>query len=153
MFLLFWVLWVVFNGKLDLEVAILGVVISLAVFAFMCKFGDYSIKREKKLIKNSFRLLRYVRNLVFEVAKANFAVMRLILSEKEEVEPALVNFKSELKSPVTQALLANAITLTPGTITVLLEHDTYTVHCLDKDFSEGINESVFVEILTEIDKE
>lgn len=153
MFLLFWVLWVVFNGKLDLEVAILGVIISLTIFVFMCKFGDYSIRREKKLIKNSFRLLRYWKNLILEIAKSNISVMRFILSEKEEVEPALVNFKSELKSPVTQALLANAITLTPGTITVLLEHDTYTVHCLDKDFAEGINESVFVDILMEIDKE
>mgnify|MGYP002513500138 CR=1 FL=1 len=48
--------------------------------------------------------------------------------------------------------LANAITLTPGTITVLLEDDVYTVHCLDESLAEGMNESVFVKMIEEIEK-
>ena len=46
-----------------------------------------------------------------------------------------------------RASLANAITLTPGTITVLLDDNTYTVHCLDETLAEGMDTSVFVDMI------
>ena len=121
MFLLYFVLWVVFNGNFTFEIAIFGVIIAAAIFAFPCKFMDYSIDMEKQLFKNIFSILHYIIVLVIEIVKANFAVIHLILSEEEEVEPLLVSFKSDLSGPGYRSTLANAITLTPGTITVLLE--------------------------------
>lgn len=152
MFLLYFLLWVIFNGNFTLEIAVFGVVIAAAVFAFTCKFADYSIEKEKMLFRNLFRICRYVVVLVIEIVKANFAVVRLILSEEEEVEPALVSFRADLKTAAGRSALANAITLTPGTITVLLEDNVYTVHCLDETLAEGINESVFVEMMKEIEE-
>ena len=49
-------------------------------------------------------------------------------------------------------MLANAITLTPGTITVSLEDNRYTVHCLDESMAEGMNESVFVDYIEKLEK-
>ena len=49
-------------------------------------------------------------------------------------------------------MLANSITLTPGTITVSLEGDTYCVHCLDKSMAEGIESSIFVQKLHRIEE-
>lgn len=152
MFLLYFLLWVIFNGNFTLEIAVFGVVIAAAVFAFTCKFADYSIEKEKMLFRNLFRIIRYVVVLVIEIVKANFAVVRLILSEEEEVEPALVSFRADLKTAAGRSALANAITLTPGTITVLLEDNVYTVHCLDEMLAEGINESVFARMIEEIEK-
>ena len=152
MFLLYFLLWVIFNGNFTLEIAVFGVIIAAAVFAFTCKFADYSIEKEKMLFRNLFRIIRYVVVLVIEIVKANFAVVRLILSEEEEVEPALVSFRADLKTAAGRSALANAITLTPGTITVLLEDNVYTVHCLDEMLAEGINESVFARMIEEIEK-
>lgn len=152
MLILYFVLWVIFNGNFTLEIAIFGVIISAAMFAFTCKFMDYSINKEKQLFKNIFSILRYIIVLVIEIIKANFAVIHLILSEEEEVEPLLVSFKSDLSAPGYRSALANAITLTPGTITVLLENNVYTVHCLDETLAEGINKSVFVDMLTKMEK-
>lgn len=152
MFLLYFLLWVIFNGNFTLEIAVFGLVIAAAVFAFTCKFADYSIEKEKMLFRNLFRILRYAGVLVIEIVKANFAVVRLILSEEEEAEPALVSFQADLKTAAGRSALANAITLTPGTITVLLEDNVYTVHCLDETLAEGINESVFAKMLKEIEK-
>ena len=90
--------------------------------------------------------------LIREIVKANFAVVRIILSQKEEIQPALVSFHSDLKTSVGKAFLANAITLTPGTITVTLEDSEYVVHCLDEELAVGMAESVFVERLTELEK-
>ena len=53
--------------------------------------------------------------------------------------------------PMLLVLLANSITLTPGTITVALEDNEYTVHCLDRRFGEGLADSSFVRLLHKIE--
>lgn len=152
MYLLYFVLWVIFNGNITLEICLFGVVIAAAIFAFTCKFMDYSIAKEKRLLRNSFRFLRYICVLVMEIVKANFAVIHMILSEEEELEPALVSFRSDMKTGAGRAFLANAITLTPGTITVTLEDSEYVVHCLDVSLAEGMDDSVFVKLLADLEQ-
>lgn len=153
MYLLYFLLWVVFNGNFTLEICLFGIVIAGAVFAFTCKFMDYSVEKEKQNLKRILKFFRYICVLVIEIVKANFAVVHMILSEKEELEPVLVNFRSDMTTPTGRALVANAITLTPGTITVSLEGPEYVVHCLDSDLAVGMDESVFVKLLTDLEKE
>lgn len=152
MYLLYFLLWVIFNGNFTLEICLFGIVIAAAVFAFTCKFMDYSIEKEKKNVKKVLKFFQYVCVLVIEIVKANFAVIHLILSEKEEIQPALVSFKSDMKTASGRAFLANAITLTPGTITVSLEDSEYVVHCLDEELAIGMADSVFVKMLAELEK-
>ena len=147
MYVLYFLLWVIFNGNFTLEIAMFGIIIATALFAFTCKFTDYSVAKEKELIRNAFRILRYIVVLVIEIVKANLAVARLILTEKEEIEPALVTFQADLHTQMGRASLANSITLTPGTITVLLDDNSYTVHCLDESLAEGMDTSVFVDMI------
>jgi multicomponent Na+:H+ antiporter subunit E len=151
MYLLYFALWVIFNGQITLEICLFGIVIAAIMLAFTCKFMDYSLEKEKKLVRNYFGGLRYAVVLVKEIVKANFSVMHMILSEREELEPALVSFHTDLKTPTGKAFLANAITLTPGTITVSLEESEYLVHCLDVSLAEGMDDSVFVEMLSELE--
>ena len=152
MYVLYFLLWVIFNGNFTLEIAMFGIIIATALFAFTCKFTDYSVAKEKELIRNAFRILRYIVVLVIEIVKANLAVARLILTEKEEIEPALVTFQADLHTQMGRASLANSITLTPGTITVSLEGDEYVVHCLDKELAKGINSSIFVTLLRQLER-
>ena len=153
MYLVYFILWIIFNGKITLEICIFGLVIAALVFAFTCKFMDYSIAKEKKVVQRYLRFLKYVVVLVKEIMKANFSVIHMILSEREELEPALVSFRSDMKSPTGRAFLANAITLTPGTITVTLEDSEYLVQCLDKSLAVGMDDSVFVEMLSELEQD
>lgn len=152
MFILFFLLWVIFNGNCTLEICIFGIVISAVLFAFICRFMDYSPKKEVLFYKKAFLFIRYSFVLVKEIVKANFDVIHMILSQKEEIQPKLVTFRSDLKTATGKAFLANAITLTPGTITVSLEQDQYTVHCLDESLAEGMNDSVFVEYIKKLEK-
>ncbi len=153
MYLLFFALWVIFNGNITPEICVFGLVIAALMFAFVCRFMDYSIQKEKALVKRCVGFVRYVVVLVKEIVAANFAVMHMILSEREELEPALVSFHSDMKTATGRAFLANAITLTPGTITVSLEGSEYVVHCLDESLGEGVDSSVFVEMLSDLEKE
>lgn len=152
MLVLFFVLWIVFNGRVTLEIVLFGIGIAALVFWFICRFMDYSIKKELHAYKNLFRGLAYVLLLVAEIIKANFGVMRLIVSSKYEIEPKLVRFKTDLKSDTLRAVLADSITLTPGTITVTMEEDEYLVHCLDRDMAEGMEDSCFVHRLRRMEQ-
>ena len=149
-FIYFW-LWVIFNGSFTLEIAAFGVVIATALFAFTCKFMDYSIAQEMQNMKKVFQVAAFIFLLLKEITLANFAVIRLILTQKEEIEPQLVTFQSSLRTPTARAFLANVITLTPGTITVTLENDTCTVHCLDESMGEGIEDLEFQRRLSRLE--
>lgn len=152
MLVLFFLLWVIFNGNLTLEICIFGVLISVTLFIFVCKYMDFSLKKEIHIYKKSFLFIRYVFLLIKEIVKANFGVIRMIFNQREEVQPLLVTFHSDLKTATGKAFLANAITLTPGTITVSLEKDQYTVHCLDESLAEGMDNSEFVTYIKKLEE-
>ena len=151
MYIIFFLIWVIFNGQLTLEIAAFGLIIAGIMYWFTCKFLGYSPKTDLKMGKKLFQILHYVFVLIKEIIKANFAVIKMITSSRYEIEPAVVRFKTDLKTMPARILLANSITLTPGTITVMLETDEYEVHCLDKSLAEGMNSSVFVKLLEEME--
>lgn len=152
MFLLFFLCWIIFAGDITPEFVIFGLAVAAVIFAFQCRFLDYSLRKEIKLYRNLIWGIVYVFVLVLEILKANIGVIQFILAAEDTVEPQLVHFKTDLQSDVARVILANSITLTPGTITVSLEEDEYTVHCLDKSMAEGMNESIFVQMLRRFEK-
>lgn len=151
MYIIFFLIWVIFIGQFTLEIAAFGAAIAGIMYWFICRFFNYDPKTDLFLGKRLFQILHYVFVLVREIIKANFEVIRMITSSRYEIEPAVVRFKTDLKTSFTRILLANSITLTPGTITVSLENDEYVVHCLDKSLAEGINSSVFVTLLRKME--
>ena len=153
MYLLFLLAWIIFNGNVTLEILIFGVIIAGAMLAFMCKFMDYSLKKEVNVYKKSIWFMAYIVILLREIVKANLAIIPKILTVEEEMEPIIVKFRTSLKSDFTRMLLANSITLTPGTITVSLEDDEYTIHCLDTSLAEGLENSDFEKALKKLDEE
>lgn len=152
MFLIFFLIWVIFNGQLTWEIAAFGVVIAAVMYLFICKFMGYKPEMDLILSRKFCLILQYVFVLIKEIVKANYAVIKMILSSRYEIEPAIVRFHTDLKTTPARILLANSITLTPGTITVSLEGDEYVVHCLDKELAKGINSSVFVTLLKRLER-
>ena len=151
MYFVFLIIWIIFNEKFNLEILLIGLMISAAVFAFVCRFMDYSVKKELHFYKKLPGMMRYVFVLVKEILVANLNVCHLILSEEEEIDPALVQFQADMETPAGRAFYANAITLTPGTITVSLEGDTYVVHCLDESMAAGLADAKLEQMLHELE--
>lgn len=151
MFVLFFLLWIVFNGQITLEIVLFGLVISAALYWFICWFMEYSFQRELAYLKKGGYLIQYLYYLLKEIVKANFATIKLICSAGRVVEPAVIVFEISFKTDTARFLLANSITLTPGTITVAVDGDKFIVHCLDKTLAEGIESSVFVRLLEKIE--
>lgn len=153
MLLLFFAVWLVFNGRVTLEIALFGVAVAGLMFAFICKFMDYSLQKERALYKKVPLLCKYVLLLVKEIIQANLAVCKMILTRKEVMEPVIVKVHTNLKSETAKVILANSITLTPGTITVSLTGQELLVHCLDKSLAEGMENSEFVRLLEKLEGE
>ena len=151
MFLLLFCLWLAFNGQITLEIVIIGVGISAVLYFFCCHFMGFSIKKDMTIVRELPLIFVYIGNLIVEVIKATIATAKVIFS-KGQPKPAIIKFHSGLKSSTARVLLANSITLTPGTITVDLTEDLYTIHCLDVSMADGIEESSFVKQLRKMEE-
>ena len=151
MFLILFGLWVVFNGKWTTEIALLGVAVSGLIYAFTCAFIGLSPRKELRYLRNAGRGLAYLWLLLREIFKANWQVLRLIWSPRLEVEPELHTFHTKVKSDFGKAILANSITLTPGTITVHVRDDLFMVHCLDRELADGLEDSEFEQRLEKME--
>ncbi len=151
MFILLIVIWFIFNGKITTEIFILGILLSACIYLFMCRFMDYGLRKDIALIKKSVYFLYYIGVLIVEIIKANVQVMHLVLTDREVAEPVIIGYKTRLKTNLGRVILANSITLTPGTITVSLEEDELVVHCLDKSMAEGMDDLIFERLLEKME--
>ena len=144
-------LWIAFNGRVTLEVLGIGAVIVAALYFFCAKFLDYGLRRELRMFRMLPAAIGYIAVLLYEIVKSSFQLMRIMLKKNYEVQPQLISFCTPLKTTLAQSLLANSITLTPGTLSVFCEGDKLTVHCLDKSFAQGIENLSFLRRLMKLE--
>lgn len=143
MFLILFVFWLIFNGKATAEVILIGALLVAALEWFMMKYLDYSVKKTMVAFSNIGKIILYVFRLIGEIVQSNIKVLEIIINKDKEIEPTIVTFETTLDSNTKKAVLANCITLTPGTITADVKGQTVTVVCLDQEFAEGIEDTVF----------
>ncbi len=67
--------------------------------------------------------IAYFAVLLFEIGKATLDVA--IRTVNGKVEPVVVEIETELKRPISQTILANSITLTPGTLSIDLDSENH----------------------------
>jgi multicomponent Na+:H+ antiporter subunit E len=84
------------------------------------------------------RATLFVPYLLYEVAKANLAVAAVILRPSLPIDPQMVALTDVPDDRFERALLANAITLTPGTVTVDVRADRFVVHTLTASTRRGL---------------
>ncbi len=146
MSILFFMLWIVLNGRVTMELMVIGIVVATLVSFFAWSVMGYSANFELRLLRNLPLLILYLFNLIREILFASLAVMKVALTGKKP-EPVIVEFHSGMKSPLKNVFLANCITLTPGTYTLFQEGDHFVVHCLLSEYAEGLEDSSFIHLL------
>lgn len=121
-------LWLIFFEKISLLILFSGLFFSIFSIYFS----------EKYLIDDSFyvffpfnvfKLLRYAFFLLIEIYKSGFSIIPYIISGK--ANPGFVDIYTELESNLEIVILANSITLTPGTITVDVQGHSLQVLWID----------------------
>ena len=152
LFFLYFFLWIIISMQFNLEIALTGALVAAAIYRFTTLFLRYKPGMDRIVFRNVGRGLRYIGILIFETVKANITVFKLVFSKEIQVEPRLVYFRTPLKSNLARVVLANSITLTPGTITVALNDGWYCVHCLNGSLADGIENTIFLQKLLEFER-
>jgi multicomponent Na+:H+ antiporter subunit E len=127
LFILSLIFWLLLTFKLTLPNLIVGSVASLVCSVFFARFFITNIY---KLLqpKRYFWFIVYLFIFIWECIKANFDVAYRVLHPAMPIKPGIVKVKTTLKSDLAKMLLANSITMTPGTISVDMIDDNLYVH-------------------------
>ncbi len=147
MFLTVFILWIILNGRVTPELVILGLMISCLVMLFARRAVGYTLKTDLRMMRNIPVFLLYALILVREIVLASITVIKLVFSSREKPDPIIVEFHSGLETDLQNVLLANSITLTPGTFTLFQEGDHFIIHCLRREYGEGMGDIVFIRYL------
>ena len=129
--------WLLLDFSFKLEELVAGAVVSLAVALFSARFF---VHEDAWWLCHPGRLLSmlgfWCGTFIVEMVKANVDMAKRCFSGCKNINPGIVKVPVELQSDYGQAALANAITLTPGTITLDIAEDKqgktwYYIHWID----------------------
>jgi len=123
-------IWLVLNASIESQVLLSGIflatLLSVTLVHFSSAYAD--VRLSPRVIGH---ILLYLLVFTGELVRANFNVARLVFSPRLDIHPGIVEIKTRLQSRTARMLLANSITLTPGTLVVNIIGDTLFVHWID----------------------
>lgn len=122
------VLWLLLVNQLSAGHVVLG-----ALLGWLIPFATAPFWPEHIRIRHPAVLLRFLAVFVYDIVRGSFHVAGLILRGPARLRPAFVEVPLALTTDLAISLLANTISLTPGTVSVMLAPDkrTLIVHALD----------------------
>jgi multicomponent Na+:H+ antiporter subunit E len=122
--------WLLLVGTLDgtemLAGAVVAVIVTLVSAPHLALLDGIRLRPALP-----WYVLRFAATFLMALLRANVDMARRVLSPSLPVHPALVEVLTELCSPLGRLLLANSITLTPGTLSVDVNDDRLIVHWVD----------------------
>ncbi len=136
---LLFVFWIGLSGHFEPLLLGFGLA-SVALTVFLSKRMNV-IDHESYPLHLSSKLPTFFAYLFKEIIKANIDVIKRVLKLRgQSISPQLVEVPMLQKSDLGRVIYANAITLTPGTVTVELSQNTITIHALAKESAEELAE-------------
>lgn len=122
-------IWLILNNSVEQEILLSGIGISLFLSLILCR--HCAIFNDIRLSPKTFvYTIIYLFVFSFELLKANIDIARRVLTPSLPINPGIVKAQTVLKSKMARIILANSITLTPGTLTIDLIDDTLYIHCV-----------------------
>ena len=121
--------WLMLSGKLDTDVLIVGAVASL-IIALLYRDGLSFFTEFRFTPQAIVAGFRYYGYFLRELFKSNLKMAAIVLSPSLPITPGIVKVRTRLKSRMGRLMLANSITLTPGTLTVEMAGEWLYIHCV-----------------------
>lgn len=126
-FIIYFIIWLLLTWSLKFQEVMVGLAVAFIVTLLTRDlFPDEMIKFINPV--RLFWAVIYLPYLIFYIILANFDVAYRVLNPNLPISPGIVKVKTTLKSELAKTILANSITLTPGTLTVEIDEDDYYVH-------------------------
>lgn len=131
--------WVVLSGMFDAFHLTLGVVCCLLIAHFSHDLLFYG-GEQQAWGRGLVGVITYLPWLFYQIVIANLQVAYIVLHPRmlELIDPRIMRFQTTLKRPISKVTLAQSITLTPGTNTVSIHGDEFTVYALTAVASDSL---------------
>lgn len=127
--------WLLLNGSLAGDVLLVGVVAALFI-AILFRGGRSILSGFHFTPHAIFATAGYLMFFLAELVKANLHIARVVLTPSLPISPAIVKVRTRLQSPMGRLLLANSITLTPGTLTVEINGEWLYIHWVNAEATD-----------------
>ena len=127
MFILAFLFWLLLTFELSTGNLVAGAVASLITSLLFSRYFFTNVIKFMHPLRY-FWLVIYLFIFTWECIKANFDVAYRVLHPAMPIKPGIVRVKTDLQSDFAKTMLANSITMTPGTISVDIIEDTLYVH-------------------------
>lgn len=142
------IFWLLLSGHVEPQLLGLGLV-SVAFTVFLAERMNI-IDHESHPLRLSARFPAFLVYLFREVVKANIDVTkRIVTLSPTSISPQLITLPLPQKTDLGRVVYANAITLTPGTVSVELTQDEITVHALTKEAAGELSNGEMAKVVQE----
>jgi multicomponent Na+:H+ antiporter subunit E len=139
LFLALFAFWILLSGRLDPLFLGMGIIAALIVTrAGIPLLAEVLGSPEKTPAIDLLRLVAYIAWLLTRIPSAAVDVALSILLPSRSPRPGVVRFTTGLHSPAARTLLANSITLVPGTMTLSVEGGEFIIHALSPRATEAL---------------
>ncbi len=143
-FILLFIVWIGLTNSLDIQELIVGVLITFIITKF------FTGSKRLHLGKLTLKYLKFIPIFLKNLVQSNIAVAKIVLNPKLPINTGIVKLSTNLKNDYDKLVLANAITLTPGTITVELRDKELFIHILNMN---SLNRDILqIEIVNELER-
>ena len=135
--LIMFAFWIFLSGKFSFILLLSGVISSLLV-SYMSNdllIGNGDIKLG---FIRTIRFIRFLPWLLWQIVLANIDLALRTLHPKIPINPILINIKNNLKTDLGMVILANSITLTPGTVTIDVNENEFLVHVISEKAAQSL---------------
>ena len=152
--LLLYAVWIAISSNLSLASLGLGLIIALSV-NLVISYSSFTIKVAEKFIKNFFLFVYYGLIIAGQVFIASYKVAWFVLNPKKTFNPGIIKTSIDLgeKNNIMKlTVLANIITLTPGTVAVSanINNNELYIHWIDME--GGSEEEMKEKMVANFDK-
>lgn len=144
------VVWWLLSGYLLPLILAFGV-FSVALSVWIAHRMDL-IDHEGTPVHLTWRLALYIPWLAREIAKANWDVAKRVVNPALPISPTMFTTKASQSSDLGQVIYANSITLTPGTVSMDLDHRSILVHALSREGADDIESGGMDRRVSEIEQ-
>lgn len=143
--------WLLLSSEYDVQHMITGIALSAFLTWFWRDLAYLLLS--KSLTRDLPGLILFGLALLWEIILANIAVAKSVLSSRSKLNSGFVSFQPNLETSWGRVLLANAITITPGTLTIDVNPDTgvFMVHGLTKEMREGLADGRLVRLIQRLE--
>jgi multicomponent Na+:H+ antiporter subunit E len=101
------------------------------------------VSQRRGYVRQTIRVIDFIGFGLWEILKANIGVAKIVLNPRRSFQPGIVAVPLEIQSDLGITVLANLITLTPGTVTLDISSDRRTIymHVMDVGDVDALRES------------